>query len=119
MFTGYDASQAVVDFYGLHGATLPTAHRDMIRDAIASRDLLRSVIITMETLYSTRDTLNTTGVQLFKDLAMFVQAHNFYGLGERSLQLLVVAERMLLDSEDAIMEGDPDVSTEYAPSPAS
>lgn len=116
LFVGVDALQAVVNFMIAHGSTLPEEHRTHLSKELTTPDFLRKVIVGMETLYAVREDLNSEGLELFHDLASFVQAHGFYGMADRALSLILVASRVK-NGGVAILESDPEVNKEYTYNP--
>lgn len=118
-FSGVDATQALMTFTITHGSKLPSDQRDFLLQTLVDTDFLRKVIVGMEVLYASRGAKSfpKPGVELMHDLASFVQANNFYGLQDRAIKLMAVAQRMLQGGA-AEAEGDEPISAEYsAPAP--
>lgn len=119
-FSGIDAAQAVMAFAMTHGSKLPEDQRDFLSQKLIGPDFLLKVIVGLEVLYACRSDRKfpKEGLQLLHDLADFVRAHNFYGLADRALSLMTVAQRAI-DGGKAAEDSDPEISTEYtAPKPA-
>lgn len=117
-YTGMDAAQALVAFAIAHGTQLPQHQREFLSDTLAGSDMLRKVIVGMEVLYASRVDAGfpAEGITLLRDIAQFVQAHNFYGMGGldgRATRIVAVAQR-LADGGAAEDDGDVAPSTEYA-----
>jgi hypothetical protein len=92
VFTGVDATQAIVDYLVTDGSKLSEPARVKIGSAVAGQDILLAIVTTMETLYSER-----VKHPLLEDLASFVSANNFYGLGGfdgRATKIQTVARRI-------------------------
>lgn len=115
-FSGFDANQAIVNFFGMHSSALPEEHRQFMLEAIAGRDLLRTIIITTETLYAARGSENfpEEGVALMGQLGLFIEANDFYGMAERARSIVAVSERIRGEG-DAVLETDEPQSELYAP----